>query len=145
MIIFRKSILAAILKNRATCTAITIAAVLQLSFVFAGLPAWSSPFHVLLGLPDPGCGLSRAIVALLRGEWRTALTLHAFAPLFLIALNLIALATVLPAVARDNIAIRVEELEHQTGLTALLLMGLVVYWLARLLILREAFLQLIAG
>lgn len=136
-------ILAPILKNRATCVAITTAAMLQLSFVFAGLPGWRSPIHALLGIPDPGCGLSRAIVALLRGDLQTSLTFHAFAPLFVIALTLIALAAVLPHAARERIAMWIETLERRTGLTAFLLIGLVIYWLARLLVMQQAFIRLV--
>lgn len=138
-------ILAPLLKNRAVCLAVTGASVLHLSLVLSGLPSWQSPLHAVFGLPDPGCGLSRAIVALLRGNWQVSLTFHAFAPLFVIALALIAASAVLPSWPRDNIAAWVEGLERRTGLTAILLIGLVIYWLARLLIWREAFINLIAG
>jgi len=143
MITLREPILAPILKNRATCVAITAATILQLSLVFAGLPGWQSPTHALFGVPDLGCGLSRAIVALLRGDWRTSLTFHAFAPFFVIALTLIAFAAILPSVIRDKVAAWIEAAERRTGLTAFLLIGLVAYWLARLLIMREAFLRLV--
>lgn len=142
---FRRPILAPLLKNRITCAAVTGATILQLSLVMAGLPGWRSPFHSIFGLPDPGCGLSRAIVALLRGDWATSVTFHAFAPLFVIALTLIALSAVLPRWPRDKVAAWVAGLEHRTGLTAILLVGLVVYWLARLLIMGEAFINLING
>ena len=141
----RKPILASILRDRTTCAAITAATILQLSLVFAGLPGWHSPIHSFLGIPDPGCGLSRAIVALLRGDWQTSLTYHAFAPLFVIALTLIALASVLPHGTRDKVAAWIEALELRTGLTAFFLISLVIYWLARMLIMREAFFKLIAG
>jgi hypothetical protein len=116
---------------------------LQLSLSALGLPAWRSPLHSTLGIPDFGCGLTRAILALLRGNWRTSLTLHAFAPFFVVALILIALAAILPATLREKIIVQIEVLERRTGLTTILLVGLVVYWLARLLILREAFILLV--
>ncbi|MCL4294358.1 MAG: DUF2752 domain-containing protein [Anaerolineae bacterium] len=137
--------MAPLLRKRVVCLAITGATVLHLSLVMAGLPSWHSPVHYVFGLPDPGCGLSRAIIALLRGDWQTSLTFHAFAPLFVVALTLIAITAVLPAGPRDKIAAWVEGIERHTGLTAILLIGLVAYWLARLLILRAAFINLIAG
>ncbi|MBI1881917.1 MAG: DUF2752 domain-containing protein [Chloroflexi bacterium] len=137
--------MAPLLRNRVVCLAITGATILHLSLVMAGLPSWHSPVHYVFGLPDPGCGLSRAIVALLRGDWQTSLTFHAFAPLFVLALTLIAITAVLPAWPRDKIVAWVEGIERHTGLTAILLIGLVAYWLARLLILRAAFINLIAG
>jgi len=138
-------ILASILNNRVACALITGATPLQLGLVSVDLPAWQSPSHAVFGLPDPGCGLSRAIVALLRGEWRTSLTFHAFAPLFVVALSLVAMTAILPRGPRDKLVALVEYLERRTGLTAILLIGLVVYWLARLLFMREAFLKLVAG
>lgn len=142
---FRKPILAQLLKSRPTCVAISGAATVHLSLVTAGLPSWRSPVHSIFGLPDPGCGLSRAIIALLRGDWAASLTFHAFAPLFVIALTLIGISTLLPRCPREKVAAWVARLEHRTGLTAILLVGLVVYWLARLLIMREAFIHLING
>lgn len=52
-------------------------------------------------------------------------------------------AAILPPGMRDKVIAWIETLEHRTGLTAFLLIGLVIYWLARLLILREAFLRLV--
>jgi hypothetical protein len=124
---------------------ITGASVVQVGLVSARLPAWQSPTHTAFGIPDPGCGLSRAIVALLRGDWRTSLTLHAFAPLFVLALCLIAITAILPQTPRNKIVTLVEYWERRTGLTTILLIGLVIYWLGRLLFMREAFLNLVAG
>lgn len=140
-----KPVLAPILKDRFARSMITGVSILQLSLVSAKLPAWQSPFHAVFGIPDPGCGLSRAIVALLRGDWQTSLTFHAFAPFFVIALSLIAVATLLPQQPRDKLVALVETLEAHTGLTSLGLIGLVIYWLARLVFMREAFFTLIAG
>lgn len=35
----------------------------------------------VLGIPCPGCGMTRALSHLARGEWRAALALHPLAPL----------------------------------------------------------------
>jgi hypothetical protein len=35
----------------------------------------------LLGLPCPGCGMTRALAHLAKGEWRAAVAVHPFAPL----------------------------------------------------------------
>jgi hypothetical protein len=133
------------LKDRIVCLIITSATVLQLTLVASGLPGWRSPILNLVGLPDPGGGLTRAILALLRGDWQTSLTFHAFAPFFVVALILIAVAAVLPSSPRNKIIAWVEEVEGRTGLTTILLVGLIIYWLARLFILREAYITLIAG
>jgi hypothetical protein len=141
----QRPILAPILQTRAICLPVTGATIVHLSLVVSGLPSWRSPLLVIFGIPDPGCGLSRAVIALLRGDWQTSLTFHAFAIFFVIALVLIALAAVLPVSPRDKMVRLVENLEQRTGLTAILLIGLVIYWLGRLLILREAYIDLMVG
>jgi hypothetical protein len=96
--------------------------------------------------PPVDCSIRiNAVIALLRGDWQTSLTFHAFAIFFVIALALIALATVLPVSPRYKMIKLVENLEQRTGLTVILLMGVVIYWLGRLLILREAYINLIVG
>lgn len=47
------------------------------------LTLWECPFAALLGIPCPGCGLTRAAVALVQGEWSQALLLHPLSPLIL--------------------------------------------------------------
>jgi hypothetical protein len=143
--ILRRPILASILSNRWLCRLISVAGIVQVSLTALALPAWQSPLHTLLGIPDPGCGLSRAIVALLRGDWQTALAFHAFAPLFVIALVAIAFGAILPDPGRNWLVDRIALVESRTGLTAMLLIALVIYWLARLFILSKVYIGLIAG
>jgi hypothetical protein len=138
-------ILASILRERTLTWVITGAAMLQAGLVMAHLPGWPCVVRLCLGIPCPGCGLSRAIAALLQGDWQSSLTYHAFAPFFVLALALIIITAFLPASPRSWLINQVETIERHTGLTAILLLGLVFYWVARLLILRAAFVTLIAG
>jgi hypothetical protein len=138
-------ILAPILAHRPTSAVIVGAAVLHAGLVGAGLPSWSCPFRDLLGIPCPGCGLSRAITALLQGDWQTSFTYHLFAPFFLLALILMAGVIFLPGVQQQWLVSRLMVIERRTGIVAIMLVGLVVYWLTRLIILREAFINLILG
>ena len=143
--IFNKPILAPILEHRLLCVVITGATILHLVLVTYGLPSWQSPVRLVFGIPDPGGGLTRAILALLRGDWETSLSFHAFGLPFIIALTLIAMAAILPVSSRDKMTDWVRKLERRTGLTAIFLIGLFIYWLVRLLILRQAFVDLIVG
>ena len=98
-----------------------------------------------LGIPCPGCGLSRAVGALLHGDVEASLKFHAFAPIFLISLILIGAVWVLPTVPRQRIIRWTRLFELKTGLVAVGLMGLMVYWLARLVWGGESYTQLIMG
>ncbi len=85
------------------------------------------------------------MVKLLEGDWRTSLELHAFAPLFVVALLLVTWAAILPQQQRAWFIGRLEWVERRTGITAILLVGLMLYWLIRLLVFPEAFINLVKG
>lgn len=108
-----------------------------------GLPSWQCPILHTVGVPCPGCGLSRAIGALLHADWQTAVTFHAFAPLFLASLVFMAVVVLLPAEPRRRVVGWTRSFETRTGLVAIGLVGLMVYWLARLVFLGDGFIQLI--
>lgn len=138
-------VLTQVTQNRTTGLFIVGAAGIQTGLTALGWPGWACPFWHVLGIPCPGCGLSRATVLLLEGDWRASLNLHAFAPIFLVAFLFIAGNLVLPEKQRGWLMGRLELVERRTGITALLLVGLVVYWLVRLLVFPEAFFYLIKG
>ena len=140
-----RPILARLLENRSMSLMIVSAAALHSGLVWLGLPGWECPFRSQLGIPCPGCGLSRAIGALIYGDWQTSLKFHAFAPLFLAALILMTGIILLPPYPRAWAINRIEALERYTGITAILLISLIFYWLIRLLIFPEAFISLIMG
>jgi len=136
-------ILAPILESYRTCLVIVGAAVLHAGLVMLDLPGWPCPMRAYLGIPCPGCGLSRAISALLRGDWETSFALHAFAPFFVLALILMTGVILLPPAQRHRLISYIARIERYTGITAILLLGLVFYWLIRMLFFREAFMQLV--
>ncbi len=140
-----RAVLAPMIENRTTGVAIMGAAILHGLLMFLGLPSWQCPIRDGLGLPCPGCGLSRATAALFHGDWRTSLNYHAFAPLFLVAFLVIAGATFLPSSPRHRLIEWISWIECRTGITAILLIIFVLYWLARLVVLRGAFINLIMG
>ncbi len=81
---------------------------------------------------------------LLQGDVRASITFHAFAPIFLIGIIVVALAALLPRSLVQPAIFKAELLERQTGFTVLILTGLILYWLTRLLVF-PAFVQLIRG
>jgi Protein of unknown function (DUF2752) len=135
---------ASLLRSRPAAALLAGIAALQLGLAVRGLPGWPCPFLHGLGIPCPGCGLSRAAIELLRGQWRAALSHHAFAPILLVAVAMIGGASLLPEGLRLRLIDGVERLERRSGLTALVLVGLVLYWIARWTFARETLL-LLAG
>ena len=127
-----KPVLASLLMNRTETALIFGAGVVHAGLVIAGLPAWECPIRAVTGVPCPGCGLSRAISALVHGDYRTAMSLHIFAPLFLLAFALMGIVLVLPELPRKRVIDMVRVVEQQTGIVVLLLIGLMVYWGLRL-------------
>ncbi|HEY5724342.1 MAG TPA: DUF2752 domain-containing protein [Methylomirabilota bacterium] len=60
------------------------------------------PIRRLIGLPCPGCGMSRALVALGRGEWARAIDLHPLAPVLVLEVFLLWLLWGLVAAGRRS-------------------------------------------
>ena len=139
------SLLAPILESRAMSLAIMGVALLHFGLISLGLPSIPCPIREVFGLPCPGCGLSRAIVALIHGNWQTSIRYHLFAPVFLIAFGLLVVATLAPVWFRPRFIGWIDRVESRTGISCILSMGLVVYWLIRLLFFREAFISLVIG
>ena len=130
---------ASLLRDRRVSLAVTAAAVAQCAAVAAGLGGWPCPVLGATGVPCPGCGLSRATAALLRGEWGASLTAHAFAPVLLFALGAFAVAALLPGRQREAFARLFERLERRTRASAVMAAALLLYWSVRLLFLPGAF------
>lgn len=130
--------LAALLRNRPATALLGGVSALHLGLAAWGLPGWPCPLLHGLGVPCPGCGLSRATLELLRGDWQAALAHHAFAPVLVLAVGVIGGTALLPQSLRLALIDAIESLERRSGLTALVLVALVLYWIARLFFVREA-------
>lgn len=136
-------ILAPLMASRATAIVISAAVAVQCGLTALHVEGWQCPVLSVLGVPCPGCGLTRGVTAFARGEWQASLTWHAFAPLFLIAAALVAAAALLPDRKKRSLITKVEALERRTGITAILLIAFMIYWLIRLLLFHESFVRLI--
>ena len=134
-----------LLRDRKFGLVLTGAAGLHIGLLSLGLPSWDCPFFKLTGIPCPGCGLSRACLLLLRGEVRASIKFHAFAPIFLVLISILIIGTLLPRSLTGPLINKAETLERQSGLTIIILGGLILYWLARLLFFPAVFARLIRG
>jgi len=128
-----KPLFASLIRERLTALLLGSIGVLQIGLVAIGLGGWRCPIKETLGVPCPGCGLSIAMVTLLQGKWRKALSLHAFAPIFLFGFALTIALSLLPTHLHRVVVSQVATLERRTGMTVLLMIALVIYWIVRLL------------
>jgi len=138
-------IIAAILRDRRLALAVSGVAALNLALFALHAPTWQCPLLQTFGVPCPGCGLTRAIALLFQGDWRASMTMHAFAPFFLIGLVVMGLGALLPSRGRQAFIGNVQRIEQRTAITTLLLAALFAYWLVRLLFFQSTFFQLIRG
>jgi hypothetical protein len=124
-------VLAPLVQDRRLTLILMGVAALQVCLTATGFPAWQCPLKSSLGIPCPGCGLSSAIVLWIQGHWRAAVSVHAFAPVFLIGFFLMMATAVLPErIHRDAIRC-IAWLERCTGIIPFLLIGIIGYWVLR--------------
>lgn len=128
------TLFAELLRSRGVLRGMAALAGAQIGLVAFGVPTLPCPLRHGLGVVCPGCGLTRAVIALLRGDWANSLQLHAFAPFVVVALALLLVAAVAPLTANRRLAALVEGVERKSGLTLLLAVAFFAYWLARLLL-----------
>jgi hypothetical protein len=134
-----------LLRDRKFALVVAGTAGVQIALVSLSLPGWDCPFFRVTGIPCPGCGLTRAVILLLKGDLQASLRFHAFAPMVLLTAVALILVLLLPRSITQPAISKLEMLERQTGFTAIILVGLILYWLARLLFMQAAFVQLIRG
>ncbi len=126
-----KPICAEILRPRvvALCIAAMGAAQLSASTVGWGIRC---PFHALTGLPCPGCGLTRSVLALLHGNFAQSIALHPFGPLLFFALLASILLAFLPEFIRGKILRWLAILESRTAFAPVLTAMFMLLWMVRL-------------
>ena len=130
----RQPLFASMLRSRLFVAISTGIAAGQLTMSAAHVAAWPCPMLHLTGIPCPGCGLTRSTLLVLHGDLGNALRLHAFGPVLLVALLLMAVSLILPDAARRRFIDGLERYDARFGITGMLLAALMVYWVARLCI-----------
>jgi magnesium-transporting ATPase (P-type) len=128
----RIPVLAPIVARRAMAAWILGFAFLQLTMTTLNRPFWYCPFREGFAFPCPGCGMTRAMIALCQGNWHTAMEMHAFAPLCILAVAFVLGTALLPNAKRESLANRLQQWERKTGLTGIIVLTMISYWLLRL-------------
>lgn len=126
-------LLAPILRNRKRTRLLIGVAALQILLVRGGLPGWPCPIQISLGIPCPGCGLSRAMGLLLQCEWQAGIAVHAFAPVFLIGFCATGFLCLLPGPLYAATLKWIARFEEKTGIIPFMFAGIVIYWGFRLI------------
>jgi hypothetical protein len=121
------------MEQRVVVLALAAIGVVQTVLVALHLPGWPCAFRQATGIPCPGCGLSRAMAALLRGDWHTAIAFHAFAPLGALCALVLVAGALAPGPVRARLAGRLGAFEQRTGIAVWVAAAFLMYWLVRLL------------
>ena len=130
--VFSAPWLAPVLAQPILCRALTGGALVIAGTHWLGYSLFPCAFAAITGLPCPGCGMTRAVTALLRGEWERSWALHPFAGGFLVLGVLLGFASVVPAKWREGLVRAVLAFEHRTRLPLLFLLATVIYGLLRM-------------
>ncbi len=125
--------LSTLIKQRNLCFAILGFVGVHLTLVMLGIPSWICPIRAGIGVPCPGCGLSRAIRELFRGHWQHAIEIHAFAPITIGVGMLLVFAMLLQERDRRRLVQLIESIERQTKISSIFIGSFLGYWMVRLL------------
>jgi hypothetical protein len=121
-------VFATVLRDQRILRLITAIALLHLLAGLTGMPGWKCPVYATFAVPCPGCGLSRAMVLLVRGELQAAFAAHIFAPIFLTGILAMVSLSLLPVRFCRSAVRKLAILERYTGLAGFLVIGMTVYW-----------------
>jgi hypothetical protein len=124
--------LAPVLRNRWLNCFFVAFGVAQLLLVSTGLSGWRCPIYETLGVICPGCGMTTAAAMLVNGHWQSAFQTHVFAPVIVPVLITMLVAIGLPTRYLIMLSGRIERLEQKSGMTAILLLSMIGYWLLRI-------------
>jgi len=96
-----------------------------------GWDVWPCPFRQLTGLPCPGCGMTRACLAMLRGNWAAVWKFNPFGPVFALFWVVVVVGLLLPEPWRGRLVAILGRFERRTRWAAWVGAGLLIYSLTR--------------
>jgi len=122
-----------LLLQRSMCRGLFVAVAFIGFGAWMGWRLWPCMVAELTGRPCPGCGMTRAITALIHGDWRSAMLLHPFSPAFLVIGPLVGAGAFLPQKRVRILAAWIETFERRTHVTTLLTILLLSFGLTRMM------------
>lgn len=124
-------VLAPLVASRGLAGLMLAAAAVQAGLTFSGYGLWSCPVQSTLGLPCPGCGISRGLVSLITGHWQAAVHLHSFSPFVLAALIITGVCSLLPERSHHRAVNIIAGVEKSTGISFMIIIGMLAVWVFR--------------
>ena len=127
-------IITPIIKKR---TILIIIIILPVFFIFLnviGLFVWQCPFHTVTSFDCPGCGMTRAITALIKLHYKEAFHYHPFS--FLLVMGWVCLLIIycLPSKLRTSIIQFIEKIESKTAFVLFFIGAFIIYGTVRLIL-----------
>ena len=101
------------------------------ALAICGVDLMPCPLLKVTGLPCPGCGMTRACLAMLQGNWAEVWHLNPFGPVFAVFWAVVAVGVALPQPWRDRFATWLGRFEQRTRWAGWLAGGLAIYGLTR--------------
>ena len=128
---FFAPVLGPLMQRRWIIALLATAVFAMLTLTAMRIITWQCPLRSTLGMPCPGCGLTRAMVLFIQGHWQASISLHVFAPIVLAIGILLATGSALPKRLQQKMVAHVTDFERRTGITALLILSALIYWILR--------------
>jgi hypothetical protein len=125
-------VLAPLLAERRWALLVFVVGAIQTVLTIYGCGSWPCPMRTIVGLPCPGCGLSRGLVNLLNGQWQAAIDHHLFSPILFAVLLVLGIGSCLPHAAHGRLVRSIRFAERRTGISFIFLSGMFVIWVLRI-------------
>ena len=132
--ILQRLILTRLIENRNRARIVTLFVMVYALFFVLNIDAWQCPIKSSFGIPCPGCGLTHAIFDLIRGNWKASFQEHPFAPVVLIGILVVFIASILPASWHVRMKDQLSSIEQRFPVVLFFLILLFFYWIIHLII-----------
>lgn len=125
-----KPVLTPMVASAGLCRAMVATTAMIMLGALWGIPLWQCPLLGATGVPCPGCGLTRSVALLVRGDFVGAVRQHAFGPVALCGWGVFAVSAGATPRVRERICLWLGEFEGRTKVVQILLVLLLLCWIA---------------
>lgn len=132
----RWELAACLIRDRRLGLAMAGGGLLYFALTRYGWDVMPCPSMQVLGLPCPGCGMTRSCLSLLRGDWAASWRLNPFGPVFAVFWAIVGAGVAMPQPWRGKFADCIGRLEQRSRWAGWVAGGLAIYGLTRLIGLR---------